>query len=156
MVVRSTHHYVGGFYVSVDELLLMHRSQTGSDLRHNFQRQLHFDSPRASDEMLESLSLHELHRIEVTAPGSAQVLHRGDVRMVHLCRRPGLAQKSELSGFVTQISLTDDLQGHGTTQINVERLVGHTHCPTTQLDRPASFVQGNFIVLESPNLRRTF
>ena len=47
----------------------MHRSQPGGHLRHNFQRQLHFDSPRASDEMLKSLSLHELHRVEVIVAG---------------------------------------------------------------------------------------
>ena len=41
----------------MNELLFVHRSQSGSDLRHNFQRHLHFDPTRASDEMLEGLSL---------------------------------------------------------------------------------------------------
>ena len=43
------------------------------DLRCNFKGQLHFDPPRVFDEMLQGLSVHELHRIEITAPSSAQV-----------------------------------------------------------------------------------
>jgi hypothetical protein len=42
--------------------------------------------------------------------------------MAHLCRRPGLAQETEPSRFVTQISFANDLQSHRTTQIDIERL----------------------------------
>ena len=67
-----------------------------------------------------------------------------------------LTQKTKLGRFITQISFANDLQGYGASQINVERLIGHTHSPTTQLDRPTLVVQHHFIVLESANLRRTF
>ena len=37
----QTHHDVAWFDVPVNELLFVHRSQTGGDLRRNFQRQLY-------------------------------------------------------------------------------------------------------------------
>jgi hypothetical protein len=76
--------------------------------------------------------------------------------MAHLCRRPGLAQKSEPRRFVTHIPFTNDLQRHRTPQIDIKRLVGDTHSAATQLDWSASLIQHHFIVLKSPNLRRTF
>src|SRR5215472_2753638 len=51
----------------------MHRSQTGTDLCRDFQRQLYLKAARAFDEVLKRFSLQELHRIEVTAPGSTQM-----------------------------------------------------------------------------------
>src|SRR5215831_7175587 len=51
------YHDVAWLDVSMNQLCLVYCSQTGGHLRHNFQRQLHFNSPRASDEMLKSLSL---------------------------------------------------------------------------------------------------
>ena len=68
--------------------------------------------------------------------------------MTYLCRRPGLAEETKASLFVTQITFANDLQGHRTTQVNVERLVGDPHCPTTQLDRSA--VVGGY--LSYPNV----
>src|SRR6516164_7914635 len=75
--------------------------------------------------------------------------------MAHLCRRPGLAQKSEPRRLIAQIAFVTDLQCHRTTKIDIERLVGHTHSPTPQLDRSASLVQHHFKVLESAKLLRT-
>jgi hypothetical protein len=75
--------------------------------------------------------------------------------MAHLCRRPGLAQKSELSGFVTQISFANDLQGYRAPEIDIEGLVGDAHRAPAQLDWSAIRIQHHFVVLESPNLRPT-
>src|SRR6516165_11949844 len=49
--------------------------------------------------------------------------------MAHLRRCPGLAQETELSRFVTQISFANDLEGYGASQIHIEGLVGDAHCP---------------------------
>src|SRR6516225_3428825 len=57
-------HDVAWLDVSMNQLCLVHCSQTGGDLRCNFQCQLNFDPSRASDEMLKGFSLDELHRIE--------------------------------------------------------------------------------------------
>jgi hypothetical protein len=103
--------------------------------------------------MLKGLSLDELHRIEITASGSAQVEDRGDIRVAHTGRRTRLAQETKPSRFVAQISFANNLQGYRTTQINVEGLVGDTHCPTTQLDRSAIVIQHHLIVLKPPSLR---
>src|SRR5271166_527129 len=82
-LILQTHHDVTRFDVPVNEVLFVHRSQPGGHLRCDFQRQLYFDPPRASDEMLQRLSLHELHCIEVTAAGSAQMEDRGNVWMTN-------------------------------------------------------------------------
>ena len=68
--------------------------------------------------------------------------------MAHLRRCPGLAQETELSRFVTQISFANDLEGYGASQIHIEGLVGDAHCPTTQLDWSAIRIQHHLIVLE--------
>src|SRR6516164_174930 len=80
-VILQTHHYVTRFDVPMNEVLFVHRSQPGGHLRCNFQRQLHFDPSQASDEMLKGFSLYELHGVEVTAPGSAQMEHGGNIRV---------------------------------------------------------------------------
>src|SRR5215469_4029414 len=69
----QANHDIAGLDVAMNQLLLVYCGETGRDLRCNFQRQLHFDLTRASDEMLKGLSLDKLHRIKVTAPASAQV-----------------------------------------------------------------------------------
>ena len=55
----------------MDEALLVHRCQTVSNLRRNLQRQLCIKSTRAFDEILQGLSLYELHCVEVTLSASA-------------------------------------------------------------------------------------
>src|SRR6516165_8858060 len=82
-VILQTHHYVTWFDVPVNEALFVHRSQPSGHLCCNFQCQLRFNPSRASDETLKSLSIHELHRIKVTAPGSAQVEDRRNILMAH-------------------------------------------------------------------------
>src|SRR6516164_7462599 len=69
----QAHHDVAWFDVPMNELLLVDRSQPGSDLRGDFQRQLYLKPTGASDEFFECFSLHELHRVEVILPGSAQM-----------------------------------------------------------------------------------
>ena len=87
----------------MDEALLVHGSQTGGDLRRNFQRQLYIKPARAFDEILEGLSLDELHRVEVTLRASAQMEDRGNVRVTNAGRRTRFAQKTKPSRFVTEI-----------------------------------------------------
>jgi hypothetical protein len=115
--------------IAVNEVLFVHGSQTGGHLRRNFQRQLHLNPTRTSDEMLKGLSLDELHCIKVTAPGSTQVEDRGNIRVPHAGRRTRLAQETKPSRFVTEISLADDFQCHGAVQIDVERLVSDPIAP---------------------------
>src|SRR5260370_21106441 len=45
-----------------------------------------------------------------------------------------LAQKTKARRLVTEISFANNLQGHRTTQINVERFVSHAHRAAAQLD----------------------
>src|SRR5215469_5579281 len=74
--------------------------------------------------------------------------------MTYLCRSPGLTQKTKPCRFVTEISLTDDLQRHRAAEIGIECLVSDTHRTPSQLDRFAIFARHQFIVLKS--LRRLF
>jgi hypothetical protein len=67
------HHDVCRFDIPVDEVLFVNCGQTGSYLRCYFQRQLHLQSARASDQVLKRFALHELHRVEVILTGSAQM-----------------------------------------------------------------------------------
>ena len=69
----QAHHDVTRFDVPVNEFLFVDRCQTGGHLRRDFERQLYLEPPRASDEILEGLPLHKLHRVEVTASGFAEV-----------------------------------------------------------------------------------
>jgi hypothetical protein len=92
-----THHYVGGFDISVDELLFVHRSQTRGDLHDNFQRQLDLKATRAPDQALQCLPLYKLHRIEIVPASSAQVKDRGNIRVTHAGGGTCLAQETKLS-----------------------------------------------------------
>jgi hypothetical protein len=81
--------------------------------------------------MFKGLSLNELHCVKVTAPGSAQMEDRGNIRMAHAGGGTCFAQKAKPSRFVTEISFANDLQRYRTTQINVERLVGDAPRPSS-------------------------
>jgi hypothetical protein len=70
-------------------------------------------------------------------------------------RRTRFTQKPKLRGLVAKISFADNLDRHRTPQIDIERLVGHTHSATTQLDRSAIRIQHHFVVLESAKLGPT-
>ena len=63
-------------------------------------------------------------------------------------RRARFAQETKPSRLVTEVSLADDLQGHRTSQIDVERLVSNPHRAATQFDRLTSLVGHQFVVLE--------
>jgi hypothetical protein len=67
----DTDHDVAWFDVPVNELLLVHRTQTGGDLRRDFQRQVHLKGARALDETLERLALDKLHRVKVVLTASS-------------------------------------------------------------------------------------
>jgi hypothetical protein len=64
-------------------------------------------------------------------------------------RRAGFAQETKPRRFVAQVLLADDLQSHGTAQIDIERLVSDPHRTPTQLDRFPFCARHQFIMLES-------
>jgi hypothetical protein len=57
----------------VDKVLLVNCVQSGSHLCCNFQRQLYLEPLGAFDEIRERFALYKLHRVKVTAPGSAEM-----------------------------------------------------------------------------------
>src|SRR6516165_9502668 len=64
-------------------------------------------------------------------------------------RRTRFAQKTKPGRFITEVSLADDLQRHGASETNVERLVSDAHCTATQLDWFAVFARHQFVVLKA-------
>ena len=113
----GTRHDVTRFDIPVNQLLFVYRSQPGGDLRHDLQRQLYLQLTGASDEFFERFSLYELHRIEVTASGFAKVEDRRNIRVTNARRCTGFTQKAKPRRFITKVSLANDFQCHGTTQI---------------------------------------
>ena len=133
----------------MNQILPMHRSQTGSNLGGDFQRQLYRQPPGALNKLLERLSLHELHRVEVTSSASPQIEDRGDIWMAETCRHTGFAQKTSSSRLVTKKSLVDDFQCDRALQVNVDRFVSDPHRSATQLDEFTVFGLQNFIMFEA-------
>src|SRR6516162_7111064 len=99
--------------------------------------------------VLECFPLYKLHRVEITAPCSAQVEDRSNIRVTNARRRAGFAQKTKPRRFITEIAFADDLQRHGAVQIDVERLVSDPHRAATQLDWFAVFARHQLVVLKS-------
>src|SRR4029077_9018027 len=64
-----------------------------------------------------------------------------------------LAQKTKARRLVTEISFANNLQGHRTTQINIERLVGDAHSAATQLDRFPVFAGHESLVFKGGQSR---
>jgi hypothetical protein len=69
--------------------------------------------------------------------------------MPQSCSRAGFAQKTGARRFITQISLADNLQCHGTMKIDVKRLVSDAHRTPTQLDRSPVFAHHQLVVLKA-------
>src|SRR5580693_7535845 len=138
----------------MNEFLLVYRSQTGSDLCRDFERQLYLKSAGALDKTLERLPLYKLHCVKVTLTGSAQVENRGNIRVTDARRRAGFAQKTKPRRFITEVSLADDFQCHGAVKIDVDRLVSHPHRTATQYDRFPVLAPLQLIMLKS--LHRLF
>src|SRR6516162_4371438 len=99
--------------------------------------------------MLKGLSLHKLHCIKITAPGSAQVEDRGNIGMTDARRCTGFTQKAKPCRFIPEISFTDDFQSHRAVQIDIERLVSDPHRATTQLEQFPVFTRHQLEVLKS-------
>src|SRR5262249_7785678 len=137
--VLQAHHDVAWFDVPMDEVLFVHRSQTGRDLRHDFERQLYLQPPGAFDEAFKRFSLHKLHRVEVVCAAFAQMEHGGNIWVTDARRCARLAQKPKPRRFITEILFADDLQRHWASEIDVEGFVSDPHSPATQLDRSTVF-----------------
>src|SRR5208283_1622378 len=75
--------------------------------------------------------------------------HGGHIWVTDAGRRPGFAEKAKPCRFITEISFTDDFQGHRAVQINVERLVSDSHRAATQLERFPVFTRHQLVVLKS-------
>src|SRR6516225_4553987 len=99
--------------------------------------------------MLERFPLYKLHRVEITAPGSAQVEDRSNIRVTNARRRAGFAQKSKPRRFITEILFANDLQRNRASEIDVERFVSEPHSPATQLDRLPVFARHQFIMVKA-------
>ena len=140
----------------MNKFLLVHRGQTGGDLGRHVQGQPYLKPAGASDESLERLSLHKLHRVKIVRAGSPQVEDRGNVRMADAGRRARFTQETKSSRLVTQVAFADDLQRHRTLQIDVERLVSNPHRAATQFDRISILVGHQFVVLEPIGCARGF
>ena len=69
--------------------------------------------------------------------------------MANARRRSGFAQKTKPRRFITEISVADDFQCHGTVQIDVERLVSDPHRTATQLERFPVFARHQLVMLKS-------
>src|SRR5215510_3253525 len=75
--------------------------------------------------------------------------HPGNVWMPKTGCRPRLAQKAKPRRFITKVSLANDFQCHGTTQIDIERLVSDAHRTATQLDWFPVVARHQFIMLKA-------
>ena len=126
-LLLKAHHDIARFDVTVNELFLVHRNQTGGDLRRNVQSQLYLKPARALDEILQGFSLYKLHGVEVTLSVSPQVEDRGNIRVPDAGRRTRFAQETKPRRFVTEILLADDFQCHGASKVDVERFIGYAH-----------------------------
>src|SRR5271165_1279452 len=151
--ILKAHHDVAWFDVPMNELLFVHRSQTGGDLGRNFQCEFHIKPAGTFDQTLQRLAFHKFHGVEVVRTASPKVKYRGDVGMVKAGCRPGLTQKSTASRFFADISFVNDLQGYGTPEIDIQRFVGNPHGPTTQLYWCTALVDHQFIVLKPAGTR---
>ncbi len=83
------------------EVLFVDRGQPGSYLRHDLERQLRLEPSGAFDEVLDCLSLHKLHGVEVVPATFAKVENRGDVGMPDTGRDASFAHESQARRFVT-------------------------------------------------------
>ena len=61
------------------------------------------------------------------------------------------AEKAKPCRFVTEVSLTDDLQSHRAAQIDIERLVRDPHRTATQLNRLPVLASRQLVVIKSPS-----
>jgi hypothetical protein len=79
----------------VAQFPLVHRAQTGGDLRRDFKYQLELQLAGAFDQIFECLPLYKLHRVEVAlnrfCPGETPRRHSGDERWL----QPALRVKNE-------------------------------------------------------------
>src|SRR5271165_3718922 len=130
-------------------MLFVNCRQPGSHVRGDFQRQPYVQSACAFDEILERFSFNKLHRVEVILSGCPQMEDRRNIRVANARRYTGFAQKPKPGGFITQVSLADDLQCHEAVQIDVERLVSHPHRATTQFERFPVFAHHQLVVVKS-------
>src|ERR1700693_1867627 len=78
---------------------------------------------------------------------------RGNIWMTETRCRPGFAQKTKPRRLITEISLADEFQCHGASQIDVERLISDTHCAPTQLDRFPVLIGHEFVVFQATRYR---
>ena len=80
-------------------LLLVHSSQTCSDLAGDFQGPHRLDPAGAFDQVLERLSLYKLHRVKDFAPAGAEMIDGGNIRVANPGSGSRLAEKAPARQF---------------------------------------------------------
>jgi hypothetical protein len=116
-LVLNAHNDIAWLDVPVNELLLVHRSQTGADLHRNLQSALYFKRSRALDEAVESFPLHKLHRIEVIPPLPPKMEDRSNVR-VAAARASRKKRRRAVSSPRYLSLMTFNVTGHRRSTLN--------------------------------------
>ena len=109
---------VGGLQVTVDYVLGMRGGQPGGDLTHEPDDLVGSHDP-ARETFLQRLAVIERHGNEQLVPPLADLVDRGDVRMVERAGGSGFSTEAQLRHRVTCRASHQELQ----CNITVERLV---------------------------------
>src|SRR5262245_35902259 len=87
-------HDVAGFDIAVNQVLLIDRSQTRSDLAGDFQGQQRLNRAGAFDEAFDRYPLYKLHRIKDFALTGTKMINGGNVWMPNTRSRSRLPEKT--------------------------------------------------------------
>ena len=129
-LLLKAYHNIAWLDVSMNELFLVYRSQTGGDLLRNFQGEPYFKRSRALDEILQGFSLYKLHGVEVTLGASP----KWKTEATFGCRTLAAARASRMKRSRADSSpryfslMTFNVTG---IEVDVERLVGYAHRAVT-------------------------
>ena len=69
--------------------------------------------------------------------------------MTHARSRTRFPQETKPRSLVTKIFFADEFESHGAMQIDVKRLVGHTHRTPAQFHRSAIFARHQLVMFQA-------
>jgi hypothetical protein len=75
--------------------------------------------------------------------------NRGNIRVTEAGCRAGFTQKTNSCRLIADIFFANDLQGHWTQEMNIERLVCYTHRTPTQFVKGAVVAPRNLVMVET-------
>ena len=130
------HEDVRGLDVPVDDALGMSRVESVGDLDAQIEHRLDLQRP-ARDQVPKRLSLQQFHRDKGSPIGLINLVDGADVRMVQSGGSLGLPLETAESLCVMGEVVGKELQGDMATELEVFRLVHHTHAPATDLAEDA-------------------